>query len=139
MSIINSKFTVLFDEPFWVGIYERSYEEKYEVSRIVFGAEPRGYEVYEFLLENWHRLCFSPVLETKQVKEKIINPKRMQREIHKQVETAYIGTKAQQALKVQQEQNKFERKLKSRIQRDEESQRKFSLRQDKKCEKHKGH
>ena len=31
-----------------------------EACRIVFGAEPKDYEVYDFLLKNWHRLRFSP-------------------------------------------------------------------------------
>jgi len=50
-----------------------------------------------------------------------------------------IGTKSQQALKLQQEQNKQERKVRSREQREAESQRLFELKQMKKREKHKGH
>jgi hypothetical protein len=50
-----------------------------------------------------------------------------------------IGTKSQQALKLQQEQNKQERKVRSREQRDAKSQRLFELKQMKKKEKHRGH
>ena len=52
--------TVLFDAPFWVGIYERVSGGQLEACRIVFGSEPKDYEVYDFLLKNWHRLRFSP-------------------------------------------------------------------------------
>ena len=50
-----------------------------------------------------------------------------------------IGTKSQQALKLQQEQNKQERKEKRRKKKEAEEQRMFELKQRKKREKHKGH
>ena len=103
------KLTVFFEKPFWVGIYEREYDGKYEVCKITFGAEPKDYEVHAFILKNYGRLRFSPSLEASKMDEKRINPKRMQREINKQLQNTGIGTKAQQALKVQQEQGKLER------------------------------
>lgn len=62
----------------------------------------------------------------------------MQREINSQLENKGIGTKAQQALKVQHEQNKIERKKQSREQREAEKERQFALRQKKKKAKHRG-
>ncbi|MDO4217786.1 MAG: DUF2992 family protein [Bacteroidales bacterium] len=50
-----------------------------------------------------------------------------------------IGTKSQQALKLQQEQNKIERKQRTKAEREAEKQRQFDLRQVKKKEKHRGH
>lgn len=73
-----------------------------------------------------------------QIKEAGRNPKRIQREVHKQVENIGIGTKSQQALKLQQEQLKTERKTMSRKQREEEKERKFELKQQKRKEKHRG-
>ena len=67
------------------------------------------------------------------------NPKRMQREVKKQMLEIGIGTKSQQALKLQQEQNKQERKEKRRKKKEAEEQRMFELKQRKKREKHKGH
>ena len=46
------------------------------------------------------------------VKEKRINPKRMQREVKRQMFDTGIGTKSQQALKLQHELFKTERKIK---------------------------
>lgn len=43
-----SKLTVLFEDPFWIGLYEREYNGRYEVCKITFGAEPKDYEVYDF-------------------------------------------------------------------------------------------
>ena len=78
-------------------------------------------------------LKFSPVVETV-VKDIKRNPKRMQREAKKQMLEIGIGTKSQQALKLQQEQNKQERKEKRRKKKEAEEQRMFELKQRKKLE-----
>ena len=63
---------------------------------------------------------------------------KMQREINNQLQDRGIGTKAQQALKLQHEQNKLERETKSREQREAEKERQYALRQEKKKAKHRG-
>ena len=105
--------------------------------KVTFGAEPKDYEIYDFVLKNYWRLRFSPAVAT-DVKEAGHNPKRVQREVRKQVQNTGIGTKSQQALKLQQDQLKIERKTVSKEQRDAEKQRKFELKQQKKKEKHRG-
>ena len=72
------------------------------------------------------------------VKETIRNPKRVQRDVIKQLRDTGIGTKSQQALKLQREQNKLERKVKSREQKLAEAKRMFELKQQKRKEKHRG-
>ena len=62
----------------------------------------------------------------------------MQREVKKQVQETGIGTKSQQALKLQQEQGKQARRERSREQRLAEAERIFELKQQKKKEKHRG-
>ncbi|MBE6830793.1 MAG: DUF2992 family protein [Ruminococcaceae bacterium] len=132
------KLTVLFDEPFWVGIYERKCDRKYEACKITFGAEPKDYDVYDFILKNYEKLRFSPSLEASIPDEPRMNPKRMQREVKKQLMSTGIGTKAQQALKLQQEQGKTDRKFRSRAEQEAEKERQFQLRQKRRKEKHKG-
>lgn len=139
MSITKAKLTVLFDDPFWIGLYEREADGKYEVCKITFGAEPKDYEVYQYLLDCWQQLKFSPSIEAASIEERRRNPKRMQREAQKAIQDTGIGTKAQQALKLQQEQGKLERNVKSRQQREAEAERQFQLRQEKRKEKHRGH
>lgn len=134
----RSSLTILFENPFWIGLYERIDGDKYEACKITFGAEPKDYELYDFLLKNWHKLKFSPPVKTDEIKEHKINPKRMQREINSQLENKGIGTKAQQALKLQHEQSKIDRKAKSREQKDAEKEYQFALRQEKKKAKHRG-
>ena len=131
------KLTVLFEEPFWVGIYERTANGKLEACKITFGAEPKDYEVWEYLLKNYSRLRFSPSVETV-VKKESVNPKRLQRQIRKETVATGIGTKSQQALQMQREENKLVRKALSRKQREAEKQRQFELKQQKRKEKHRG-
>lgn len=137
MDIVSGRLTVFFEEPFWVGVFERISENKLSVSKVTFGAEPKDYEIYDFVLKNYDGLRFSPAVAT-DVKEAGRNPKRIQREVRKQVQNTGIGTKSQQALKLQQEQLKTERRTVSRIQREAEKQRQFELKQQKKKEKHRG-
>lgn len=133
------KLTVFFEEPFWVGLYEREDDGRYEVAKVTFGAEPKDYEVYEYFLANWHSLRFSPSMEAAAADEQRISPKRRQREAQKAVQAVGIGTKAQQALKLQQEQGKLERRARSKQQREDEEVRLFQLKQKKRKEKHRGH
>ncbi len=131
------KLTVFFEEPFWVGVFEKIENEKLSVAKVTFGAEPKDYEVYEFVLNHYYDLQFSPAVVAV-VKEAKHNPKRMQRDIKRSVAKTGIGTKSQQALKLQQEQNKQERKTKSREQKLAEAERLFELKQRQKKEKHRG-
>lgn len=135
---LESKLTVFFDEPFWVGVYEDLDGKKLSVCKVVFGAEPTDAEIYDFILKHYYRLRFSAPVKA-EIKHKADNPKRRQRAARKQLEKTGIGTKSQQALKKQYEENKAERKIFSREQREVEKQRQFELRQQKRKEKHRGH
>ena len=130
--------TILFEDPFWIGLYEREEQGRYTAAKITFGAEPKDYEVYEFLQKYWKDLRFSPALPAATVKQ-ARNPKRQLRLVHKKTQTSAMGTKAQQALKLQQEQGKQARLARTRQQRDAEAERKFQLRQKRRKEKHRGH
>ena len=136
----RSSLTILFEVPFWIGLYERMDDGKYEVCKITFGAEPKDYEVYRFLLQNWHKLRFGAPVKTDQAQaaERRVNPKRMQREINRQLQNQGIGTKAQQALKLQHERSKREISVQAREQREAERKRQYGLRREKKKAKHKG-
>lgn len=47
----TSSLTILFENPFWIGLYERIDGNRYEVGKITFGAEPKNYEVYDFMMK----------------------------------------------------------------------------------------
>ena len=79
MDKASGKLTVYFEEPFWVGVFERIEDGKLSVAKVTFGAEPKDYEVQEYIQKYYFSLKFSPAVETV-VKDIKRNPKRMQRE-----------------------------------------------------------
>ena len=139
--IISVKLTVLFNAPFWIGIFEIEEGEHYKVSKVTFGAEPKDAEVYEFILRDFYKMNFKKweVNEEKYSVKRRINPKRIQREIKKETESKGIGTKAQIVIKQQHEENKIERKKRSREEKEKEQRRMFEIKKSKRKEKHKGH
>lgn len=135
---MNIILTVFFEDPFWVGLFERSYKGKYEAAKVVFGAEPKDYEVYEFILKKFKNVKFSaPIKEENSISKKI-NPKKLQRKIKKEV-SGIIGTKAQNAIKLDMEKKKVVRKASARVKKREYDELRFNLKQQKKKLKRKGH
>ena len=93
MDKVLGRLTVFLEKPFRIGIFERISEEKLSVCKVMFEAEPKDYKIYDFVLKNYYRLKFSPTVAT-DVKEAGYNPKRIQREVRKQIQNAGIGTKS---------------------------------------------
>ena len=138
MGRVSVKLTVYFEDPFWIGIFERSIDEKLSVCKVIFGAEPKDNEVLELVLNRYSKLKYSPEIQYKKVFKEKVNPKRVQRDVKKQLNNKGVGTKSQQALKLQQEQNKTIRRIKTKEQKELEKEKMYSLKQQKKREKHKG-
>ena len=144
MDVGSGRLTVFFEDPFWVGVFECVSDRHLSVCKVTFGAEPKDYDVLEFVLEHYYELKFSPAVKA-DLKQVADNPKRRQRNARKELQVSGIGTKSQQAFKVQQalelqrEEAKTERRHKSREQREAEKQRQFELKQQKRKEKHRGH
>ena len=94
---METKLTVYFDDPFWVGVFERMEDGKLSVCKVTFGAEPKDYDVWEFILHHFYELVFSPAVDIEN-RQTADNPKRRQRNARKQMERNGIGTKSQQGL-----------------------------------------
>lgn len=131
-------FTVLFQEPFWVGIGERWEEAGYSAARVVFGAEPTDAQLYEWLEREWHRLKFSPAAGGERPVPERRNPKRAMREAHAATRSQGVSTKAQEALSRQREQEGLLRQIGRRQAKQEQAERKYLLRQQKKRAKKRG-
>lgn len=138
MERVRASLTILFQDPFWIGVYEREGVYCYEACKVTFGAEPRDYEVLAYFEKHWNALRFSPVLEAPKRMAAEKNPKRMQREISRQIHQKGIGTYAQQALSLQREQGRQTRRLQKRAAREAAEKERFAQRKIKKQEKHKG-
>lgn len=139
MCVSRARLTVCFEPPFWVGLYQREENGVLRVCRVIFGGEPRDQQVLDYFQSHWRQLVFSPPLEAGWDRERSVSPKQARREARKAVQPAAPGTKAQQALQLQREQRKVERKAATKEQREEQRERKLALRQEKRRQKHKGH
>ena len=135
---MKASLIVLFEDPFWVGVFERIEDGKLSVCKVTFGAEPKSYEILEYALQHYFELAFSPAIET-EIRQAADNPKRRSRNARKQLENIGLGTKSQQALQRQREEMKKERRQISREEREAEAQRRFEMKQAKKKEKKRGH
>lgn len=138
MESTKCKLTVYFDDPFWVGIFERICDNQLFVAKVTFGQEPKDNEIIQYILNNYNGLQFSPAVDL-QTKRASKNPKRRLREAKKEVKNNGIGTKSQQALKSQQEQQRISSKLRIRNQSKKDAEYLFALKQQKKKKKHRGH
>jgi hypothetical protein len=140
--VVTIKATIFFDKRFWIGLFERIDKEGYRVARHVFGAEPSDREVYEFVLHNYKELKFGAPKEFK-LQIKRMNPKRVQREIRREMqrikETTRPCTFAHDYMRQEIEGKKVQKKHELSVEKQEDEERRFTLRQQKKKEKHRGH
>ena len=129
MDKTSCKLTVFFENPFWVGVLECNEDGKLTVSKLTFYKEPKDYEIRNFILKKYENVVI----------EKQKSYKKRQRDVRKQVQLQGVGTKSQQALKLQHDQSKSEHILQNKKQKELDKMRLFALKQQKKKEKHKGH
>lgn len=138
--MVSVACTVFFEDPFWVGVWERTDGNTYCAAKTTFGTQPSDAQVWVFVLERYGELVFSKPERSggRHPTEQAKNPKRLQREAARAVSGGGVGTKAQQALKSQYGAGKEAQKERSRAERLAEAEQKFLLRQQKKKARHKG-
>ena len=130
-------FTVFFEEPFWVGVLECTAGGKLKSCKHTFGAESKDNEVMSLIEGGYYRFKFSPSVKAET--EKVCrNPKRLQRQVRRQVSGRGTGTKSMQALSRQREEMKTEKKCLRKEEKEAEKERMFELKRQKKKEKHRG-
>ena len=61
---MKASLKVFFENPFWVGVFERIEDGKLSICKVTFGAEPKDYEVLEYVLQHYYELVFSQAIET---------------------------------------------------------------------------
>ena len=136
------KATIFFEKQFWVGDFERTDKEGYAVARHIFGGEPSDPEIHEFVLNHYHELKFG---EAKEIHIQIqrMNPKRVQKEVRREMErmkeTTKPSTLAQDYMREEIEKKKKEKKRLSSSEKQARKDKQFSLKQEKRKEKQRGH
>ncbi|MGX6407694.1 YjdF family protein [Lactiplantibacillus plantarum] len=133
--------TVVFEAPFYKIIFERSESNHYFVAVLNVGpSDPKIVNIYHFILEKWDTLDFSESeISVVDVKAHI-NPKRLQRMVKKSLrKQVTIGTKAQNAIKMQHDEKKEKKKKLNSKMRQTNRYIQYEKKQQKKRENHKGH
>lgn len=140
--MVTIKATIFFEKRFWVGTFERTDREGYAIARHIFGGEPSDPEVHEFILSHYCELKFGEAKEIN-IQIKRMNPKRVQREVRREMarlkETAQPSTLAQDAMREEIEKRKKERKSISSAEKQARKDDQFTIKQEKRKEKHRGH
>ena len=100
------QFTVYFEHPFWVGVLEVERNGTLYAARHVFGAEPSNQAIYEFVCHELDALCARLTIGVKAeaTRARCKNPKRVQREIRRELAQSSTTTKAHDAMRRQIEQ-----------------------------------
>src|ERR1044071_6956273 len=98
------RLTILFDPPYWIGLLETESDGLLYAARHIFGAEPSDPEVYAFVQND-----LLPLMRSMTVglpidsgsKPRYINPKRLQRDIRREVMRTDIPNKAHESIRLQ--------------------------------------
>ncbi|RAR42369.1 DUF2992 family protein [Paenibacillus sp. MDMC362] len=106
----------------------------------MFGNEPKDSEVLEFVNEKMMELMSLTKVGTNAKRSKItrVNPKKLARQASKEIAQRGLNNHAQEAIKLNLESRKLQRKVHDRQQILEENERKYQLRVQKAKKKHRG-
>jgi hypothetical protein len=136
-----SVLTVYFDDPWWVGVIEIEKDGVLCAARHVFGGEPSNEEVLDFVLQDFIPLIARPTVgvAVESAPERKFNPKRAARQAARLMRACGVSTKAQAALKLQQEAGKQERQGLSRAEKERLAEYKRQKARAKARARHQGH
>jgi hypothetical protein len=133
--------TIYHDGQFWVGIIEVVEDGKLRAFRYVFGTEPKDTEILDFIYYKLLNIINQSVhsgIDVEGKLDKKINPKRLQRQVAKQINKVGVSTKAQEAMKQEYEEKKKSKKKRAKQYREELKAQKYLMKKQKAKAKHKG-
>ncbi len=95
------KLTVYFDDQFWVGVVEEVADSKLKAVRHIFGPEPHDSDVLWFVNHTMVNLfsASKPLTCEALPKTSPTNPKRLARQVAKEMQQKGISTLSQEAIK----------------------------------------
>jgi hypothetical protein len=134
--------TVFFDDQYWVGVIEVAGEDTGgRLHRFVFGPEPSGPQILEFVLMELGAILGQPgapiALDAKPARR--VNPKRAAREAARATAEQGISSAAEEAMRLQIEANKQGRRVSARDLREREACARYEQAQARAREKRRGH
>jgi hypothetical protein len=137
--MLKTKLTIYFENPFWVGIFEKTDNNNYSAFRLVFPVEPKDADIYDLILNNYSVINYSTAVKINGKTEKCrINPKRLQKVAKNEMTKTNRLKKAYIAINKEREKNKKEKIKNSKIIKLEKEKLKFSIKKQKRKDKHRG-
>ncbi len=132
-------FTVFFEDPFWVGLFESTDDGTVKYARVVFGKEPTDAELYDYLKKNYDKLQFSEAVPVTRELKPVTNPKRRQREAGREIHRTSGTKRSWEAAKLLEQQGKKKQKQTGKkALKEEKDSYKYAVKQEKRKEKHRG-
>ncbi|TXK78387.1 YjdF family protein [Paenibacillus sp. N3.4] len=134
------KLTVYFNGQYWLGVVESNDDSKLKACQFIFGPEPKDGEVMDFVQHHMLALLAASTQEVeigKPVQRKT-NPKRLARQIAKELLMSGVSSYAQDVMKLELESRKKERKVTNKQMYEEFKEKKYLLKVQKAKEKHRG-
>lgn len=143
MDTSEAHIIIIFDEPFYIALFERIVDGQYSVAKEIIGtSDPTNADLLMFFERlQYEKLRFStPVEGDVEKTQRKVSFKRLQKLAKKETEkrTLHTYSKAHEQLKLLQEELKLERKKESKAEKEAKEERKFALRLEKKKAKHRG-
>jgi hypothetical protein len=139
--MIQLSLTIYFAESLWVGVVEECDGADLRVARHIFGAEPGPGEVLGFVLRDMlpllGRAGAHAAEEAPRARE--VSPKRAAREAARASAERGVGTQAQEAMRLEIERHKAERKVETKQERAAAADRRRALAVARAKERHRGH
>jgi Protein of unknown function (DUF2992) len=143
---MNSQLTVFFDGQFWVAVIEIQNENSLRSARYVFSQEPSDPEILAWVQSAAFMRFLEDVDSTTAVpsdlssgRGKTPNPKRALRIARRAMLAVGPSSKADEAMRLNREANKKQRKSVSAAERAAEEERQFLLRRQRTKARHRGH
>lgn len=134
------KLTILFNGQFWEGVVESNYDGCFKAGRYIFGSEPKDPEVLDFVLRLALKILEDTVasMEVSGIEQKKVNPKRLAREVAKEIAVKSVSTMAQEVIQRDLETRKKEKKVVSKAEKEAEKEQKRLLARQKAKARHRG-
>jgi hypothetical protein len=130
--------TVYFDGSFWVGLLERREHQSAYFHKVVFGAEPSGGVLLQWLHHELPQSDFVAVSQATHQTKLARNPKRRQREAAAQTSARCPGTSSREALKKAYEFLEMNANCRKAVEQRRIRDVRFEQRQKKQKEKRRG-
>ena len=139
METTTVRCTLLFEDGFWVGYFERACAGEYAAARHIFGAEIGLAEFAAFVSSPaYERLAWTRARPAGLIRWTDRNPKRLQREAAKSLRDVNASSKARDAIAAERETRKLERRSVRAIKRGLAADVRYRLRQEKRRRKRRG-